>query len=201
VGAVRAGPQVAALQAALADAGVTRRDERFGALFAVPTPRLRAAIESARSHGFDLLLDVYGIDWLTYPDHTGPRFSVTYHVHAVAANERCSLRVAVDDGEALPSVTAIYPAANFLEREVYDLFGIVFEDHPDLRKLITPEDLEGYPLRKDFPIGESPTLFGDGRFLDPATFRAGMIGGSRGRTGWVGGARRGVLSKPEGEKS
>jgi NADH-quinone oxidoreductase subunit C len=94
----------------------------------------------------------------------------------------------------LPTVTDLWPAAGFMEREVYDLYGIAFEGHPDLRKLVTPEDFEGHPLRKDFPIGESPTLFNDGRFLDPAAFRAGMIGVSSGRTGWVGGARRGVTS-------
>jgi NADH-quinone oxidoreductase subunit C len=112
----------------------------------------------------------------------------------LSANERCSLRVHLDDGDALPTVTDVWPAAAFMEREVYDLFGVVFEGHPDLRKLVTPEDLEGHPLRKDFPLGESPTLFNDGRFLDPATFRAGMIGTSQGRTGWVGGARKGVVS-------
>ena len=194
---MRAGAAVAALGVALSDLAATRRDERFGALFEIPTERVLDAVRAAREGGFDLLLDVYAIDWLTYPDHAGPRFSVTYHVHAVAHNERCSLRVHVADGDALPSVTGIYPAANFLEREVYDLYGIPFEDHPNLRKLVTPEDLEGYPLRKDFPLGESPTLFNDGRFLDPATFRAGMIGGERGRTGWVGGARKGVVSAPK----
>jgi len=78
---------------------------------------------------------------------------------------------------------------------VYDLFGIEFDGHPDLRKLVTPDDLEGHPLRKDFPLGETPTLFNEGRFLDPATFRAGMLGQDKGRTGWVGGARKGVRSE------
>ena len=63
----------------------------------------------------------------------------------------------------------------------YDMFGVEFEGHPDLRKLITPEDLDGHPHRKDFPLGETPTLFGDGRFLDPATFRAGITGEDHGR--------------------
>jgi NADH-quinone oxidoreductase subunit C len=190
----RAGTKVAALTEALAQLGAERADQRSGAILVLPRAAIHQAAATAREHGFDLLLDVFAIDWLSYPGHRGPRFSVSYHVHAIAANERCSLRVQLDDGEALPSVTDVWPAAAFMEREVYDLFGIAFEGHPDLRKLVTPEDLEGHPLRKDFPLGESPTLFNDGRFLDPATFRAGMIGGSQGRTGWIGGARKGVVS-------
>lgn len=192
--APRVGPRVKALGDALAELGAQRLDQPAGAYFVVGRAVLHDAASTARDKGFDLLLDVFGIDWLTYPQHLGPRFSVTYHVHSIDANERCWLRVHVDDEVALPTVTDLWPAAGFMEREVYDLYGIAFEGHPDLRKLVTPEDFEGHPLRKDFPIGESPTLFNDGRFLDPAAFRAGMIGGSSGRTGWVGGARRGVSS-------
>lgn len=192
--APRVGPHVQALGEALAALGAERRDEPAGTFFVVPIGAVHDAARTALDAGFELLLDVFGIDWLTYPQHRGPRFSVTYHVHALEANERCWLRVHLDDEVALPTVTDLWPAASFMEREVYDLYGIAFEGHPDLRKLVTPEDFEGHPLRKDFPIGESPTLFNDGRFLDPAAFRAGMIGGARGRTGWVGGARRGVTS-------
>jgi len=194
VSAARAGAAVAGLSDALAPLGAERADQPSGAILVLPRTAIHQAAATAREHGFDLLLDVFAIDWLSYPGHGGPRFSVSYHVHAIAANERCSLRVHLDDGDALPTVTDVWPAAAFMEREVYDLFGVVFEGHPDLRKLVTPEDLEGHPLRKDFPLGESPTLFNDGRFLDPASFRAGMIGSSEGRTGWVGGARKGVLS-------
>jgi len=192
--AVRAAAKVAALTDALASLGAVRADQPAGAILVLPRAAIHQAAVTAREHGFDLLLDVFAIDWLTYPGHRGPRFSVSYHVHALAANERCSLRVHLDDSEALPTVTDVWPAASFMEREVYDLFGVTFEGHPDLRKLVTPEDLEGHPLRKDFPLGETPTLFNDGRFLDPATFRAGMIGTSAGRTGWVGGSRKGVVS-------
>lgn len=193
--APRVGARVGALAEALAPLGAVRDDGLAGTFFVVPLGAVHDAARTARELGFDLLLDVFGIDWLAYPRHRGPRFSVTYHVHALDANERCWLRVHVDDEVALPTVTDLWPAAGFMEREVYDLYGIAFEGHPDLRKLVTPEDFEGHPLRKDFPIGESPTLFNDGRFLDPASFRAGMIGGSSGRTGWVGGARRGVTSE------
>jgi NADH-quinone oxidoreductase subunit C len=193
--APRAGDRVAALTEALAALGAERADQPAGAILVVPRAALHDAARTAREHGFDLLLDVFAIDWLTYPQHRGPRFSVSYHLHALAANERCLLRVHLDDETPLATVTDLWPAAGFMEREVYDLFGVAFEGHPDLRKLVTPEDFEGHPLRKDFPLGESPTLFNDGRFLDPAAFRAGMIGASSGRTGWVGGARRGVVSE------
>jgi NADH-quinone oxidoreductase subunit C len=72
------------------------------------------------------------------------------------------------------------------------MFGVEFAGHPDLRKLLTPEDLDGHPHRKDFPIGETPTLFNEGRFLDPGSFRAGLTGQDSGLTGWRGGTRRGV---------
>ena len=191
---MRAGPLVAQLTEALTPLGVTRDDRLAGAILVLPQAALLEAARTARERGFDLLLDVFGIDWSAYPGHRGARFSVTYHIHAIEANERCSLRVHLEDHDTLPTVTGVWPAANFMEREVYDLFGVTFDGHPDLRKLVTPEDLEGHPLRKDFPLGETPTLFNDGRFIDPASFRAGMMGIQRGRTGWVGGARKGVVS-------
>lgn len=167
--------------------------ERFDQLHVtVPPSRIRAAIRRCRADGLEHLSDVMGIDWLEYPGHQGKRFTVVYNLYALADASRLMLRVEVDDGEAIPSITPQWKAAGFFEREVYDLFGIEFEGHPDLRKLVTPDDLEGHPLRKDFPLGETPTLFNDGRFLDPATFRAGMMGRDDGRTGWVGGARKGV---------
>src|SRR5690606_33619304 len=104
------------------------------------------------------------------------------------------LRVDLDDGESLPTATGLWSGASFLERETFDMMGVVFDGHPDLRKLLTPEDLEGHPHRKDFPLGETPTLFGDGRFLDPASFRAGLSGRDPGLTGWKGGARDGVVA-------
>jgi len=165
----------------------------------VPVASLTEALRAAKDAGFGMIADVFGIDYLTYPGHQGKRFTVAYNLHTLDGRERVFLRVDLDDGDTLPTITPIWEAANFMEREVYDMFGVVFEGHPDLRKILTPEDLEGHPHRKDFPLGETPTLFNEGRFLDPAAFRAGLMGGDPGLTGWKGGARKGVVSEQEAE--
>jgi NADH-quinone oxidoreductase subunit C len=155
--------------------------------------QLPDAARLAKEHGF-MIMDVFGLDWLTYPGHRGKRFTVSYNLYGIETSTRLFLRVALEDGESVPSVTGVWPGANFLEREVYDMFGIEFSGHPELRKILTPEELEGHPHRKDFSLGESPTLFNEGRFLDPAAFRAGLSGHETGLTGFRGGARKGVKS-------
>lgn len=152
------------------------------------------SVKLAKEAGFNMLSDIFGIDYLHYPGHQAKRFTVAYNLYSLEANERIFIRVNLEDGESLPTINQLWKGSSFMEREVYDMFGIVFEGHPDLRKLITPEDLEGHPHRKDFPLGETPTLFNEGRFLDPASFRAGMTGASQGLTGWKGGARKGLGS-------
>ena len=154
-----------------------------------------SSVEAAKEAGFNMISDIFGIDYLEYPGHQGKRFTAAYNLYSIKANERIYIRVNLDEGETLPTITHLWKGASFMEREVYDMFGVEFEGHPDLRKLITPEDLDGHPHRKDFPLGETPTLFNDGRCLDPASFRAGMTGGSAGLSGWTGGARKGVSSK------
>ena len=186
----------------VADYGGTL-SERFGQPHVtLAKARIREAVRHGRDEGLEQLSDVMAIDWLEYPRHQGPRFTVIYNLYAIRDASRLFLRLNVAEGESVPSITPQWKGAGFFEREVYDLFGIEFDGHPDLRKLVTPDDLEGHPLRKDFPLGETPTLFNEGRFLDPATFRAGMLGQDKGRTGWVGGARKGVRSeqgRPDGD--
>ena len=142
------------------------------------------------------LLDIVGVDYLEFTVKQPARFAVIYNLYHLGENARVFLKVFLEDGETLPSLYSVWKAANYLEREVYDLVGVVFDEHPDLRKVLTPEDLEGHPLRKDFPLGESPTLFNDGRFLDPSTFRAGVTGKDRGLSGYKGGERAGTSSAP-----
>lgn len=161
----------------------------------VAKEELVEAVGAAKEAGFEMISDVFGIDYLAYPGHQGKRFTVAYNLYSVSQNERLFIRVNLDDGETLPTITHLWRGASFMEREVYDMFGVAFEGHPDLRKLLTPEDLDGHPHRKDFPLGETPTLFNEGRFIDPAAFRAGMTGQASGLTGWRGGARKGVSSQ------
>jgi len=163
----------------------------------VPKAAIVEAVALAKDGGFRLIADVFGIDYLTYPGHQGKRFSVAYNLRNLDGTERLFVRVDLDDGETLPTITHLFKAANFMEREVYDMFGVTFEGHPDLRRLLLPEDFDGHPHRKDFPLGETPTLFNEGRFLDPAAFRAGLVGGDAGLTQWKGGARKGTTSEQD----
>lgn len=190
------GPRTEALVARLEAQGAHAGEFKEQVSLTLEPAAIVSAVRAAREEGFEHLSDVMGIDWLTYPGHQGKRFTVVYNLFAIQGSERVLLRAPVDDGEALPTITGVWKGAAFMEREVFDMFGIPFEGHPDLRKLLTPEDLDAHPHRKDFPLGETPTLFKDGRFLDPETFRAGMIGRDPGLTGWSGGARKGVRSDP-----
>jgi NADH-quinone oxidoreductase subunit C len=98
---------------------------------------------------FNYLADVTCVDW--YPSE--PRFEVVYHLLSIPKKERVRLKVRLEgEGPAVESVTSVWPAANFFEREVFDLFGIRFTGHPYLRRIQMPEDWEGHPLRKDYPV-------------------------------------------------
>ena len=98
---------------------------------------------------FNFLSDVTCVDW--FPRE--PRFEVIYHLLSIAKKERVRLKARLDSGNpVIDSVTSVWAGANFFEREVYDLFGIRFTGHPYLRRLLMPEDWEGHPLRKDYPV-------------------------------------------------
>jgi NADH-quinone oxidoreductase subunit C len=98
---------------------------------------------------FNYLSDVTCVDW--YPSE--PRFEVIYHLLSIPNRERVRLKVRLSgDGPALDSVTSVWPGANYFEREIFDLFGIRFNGHPYLRRILMPENWEGHPLRKDYPV-------------------------------------------------
>jgi NADH-quinone oxidoreductase subunit C len=149
----------------------------------------KAFLFECKAGGFKLCADVMGIDYLEYTEFMPERFAVVYNLLEPKSGERVLVKLFIPDGTPVPTVTDIWRTADFHEREVFDMFGIEFSDHPDLRKILTPEDLDGHPLRKDFPLGETPTLFREGRFLDPAAFRAGLSGKDTGLSGWRGGSR------------
>ena len=97
---------------------------------------------------FKLLIDICGVDW---PERT-KRFDVVYHLLSLTKNVRVRVKVQVDEDTCVPSVVALYPAANWFERETFDMYGVTFADHPDLRRLLTDYGFSGFPLRKDFPL-------------------------------------------------
>ena len=105
---------------------------------------------------FNFLSDLVAVDY--YPAE--PRFAVCYHLYSIFFNRRLRLKAYMPgDDPHVPSVTAIWPSANWQEREAFDLMGIVFENHPDLRRILMPRDWVGHPLRKDYPLGYEPVQF------------------------------------------
>jgi NADH-quinone oxidoreductase subunit C len=97
---------------------------------------------------FEVLLDICGVDYPERPE----RFEVVYHLLSPRKNLRLRVKVATDEKSAVPSVVEVFPAANWYEREAYDMYGIMFSGHPDLRRILTDYGFEGYPMRKDFPL-------------------------------------------------
>ncbi len=105
---------------------------------------------------FEQLMDLCGVDYIEYGDGawSGPRFAVVYHFLSISLNQRLRLRVYAEDENfpVLPTLMNLWPAANWFEREAFDLFGIMFDGHPDLRRLLTDYGFVGHPFRKDFPM-------------------------------------------------
>jgi len=97
---------------------------------------------------FTILVDLCGVDW-PQREH---RFDVVYHLLSLTRNLRVRVKVETDERTAVPTCVEVYPAANWFEREAFDMYGIVFADHPDLRRILTDYGFSGYPLRKDFPL-------------------------------------------------
>jgi len=110
---------------------------------------IRAAAGTVRSAGYNFFEDMTAVDW-----HPGsPRFQLSYHILSHAFKERIRLRVLLEDGDpSVESITAVWVGANYFEREVFDLFGIRFEGHPNLRRIMMPDEWVGHPLRKDYPV-------------------------------------------------
>jgi len=109
---------------------------------------------------FDMLADVGGVDYLGYPNHDGPRFGINYHIYSLEHNHMLRLKTFVPaDDPTVDSVTVVWLAANWMEREIYDMFGITFNNHPDMRRILLPFDWTGHPQRKDYPLGYEEVEF------------------------------------------
>jgi len=113
--------------------------------------------ESIKNDGYEMMVDLTAVDWYRKRE---PRFQLVVNFLSVSKNSRIILNVNVQDEELkVPSICEIYPSANFYEREVFDMFGIEFENHPELTRILMPDDWEGNPLRKDYGTGRIPVQF------------------------------------------
>ena len=114
-------------------------------------------VESIKNDGYEMMVDLTAVDWYRKRE---PRFQLVVNFLSVSKNSRIILNVNVQDEELkVPSICEIYPSANFYEREVFDMFGIEFENHPELTRILMPDDWEGNPLRKDYGTGRIPVQF------------------------------------------
>ncbi|HEX5266785.1 MAG TPA: NADH-quinone oxidoreductase subunit C [Acidimicrobiales bacterium] len=132
----------------------------------VPATGYRGLVERLRADGFNGIVDLCGVDYLAHPGRALPdgvkaeRFEIVVNLISYSRRQRVRLRVQVPESDpALPSLFLVYPGTEAMEREAYDMFGIVFTGHPDLSRILMPEDWEGHPLRKDYAVGRVPVQF------------------------------------------
>jgi NADH-quinone oxidoreductase subunit C len=142
-------PAVAAIIAWRPEALADARFDREELTLTINRDDIRAACRTVQSAGYNFLEDVTCVDW--FPSE--PRFQVTYHILAHKLKERLRFCVMLESlDSSVDSITPVWPSANFYEREVFDLFGVRFHGHPNLRRIMMPDEWEGYPLRKDYPV-------------------------------------------------
>ena len=121
-------------------------------------------IKSLFEEGYEMMMDLTAVDWFRKKE---PRFEVVINLLSLSKNLRKTIKVQVpDENLTIPSITDIYPGANFYEREVFDMFGIVFENHPELTRILMPDDWIGHPLRKDYGSGRIPVQFKNAPSVD-----------------------------------
>ncbi len=142
-------PWVESIRAAVPAAGLAAKEFARQVTVTVDRGKLREVARHLKEkEDFRYCVDVTAVDWKTRE----PRFDVVYHFYSFSKNDRVRIKCGVADGEEVPSIAGVFRAANWSERETYDMFGIRFTDHPDLRRILMWEGFEGNPLRKDFPL-------------------------------------------------
>ena len=121
-------------------------------------------IKALFDEGYEMMMDLTAVDWFRKKE---PRFEVVVNLLSLSKNLRKTIKVQVqDDTLTIPSITDIYPGANFYEREVFDMFGVIFENHPELTRILMPDDWIGHPLRKDYGSGRIPVQFKNAPSVD-----------------------------------
>ena len=142
-------PAIKAILAWKAEALVDAKFDRGELTLTIASEEIRSAAAAVQAAGYNFFEDMTAVDW--FP--SSPRFQLSYHILSHSYRERIRLRVLVEGGApAVESITSVWPSSNFYEREVFDLFGIRFEGHPNLRRILMPDDWQGHPLRKDYPV-------------------------------------------------
>lgn len=142
-------PWVESIRSALPDAVVSAKEFARQVTVVVRRERIGEVARHLKDvEDFRYFVDVTAVDWRDRQ----PRFDVVYHFYSFSKNDRVRVKCAVDDGEEVPSISEVFLAANWPERETWDMFGIRFAGHPDLRRILTWEGFHGFPLRKDFPV-------------------------------------------------
>jgi len=140
---------VEAVKAAIGDAFLSAKDEVGEASIDVRRESIADVIRTLRDEfEYQQLMEIAGVDYPQRPE----RFDVVYHLLSITRNHRIRVRVTTDAEQPVPSVTAIFPVAGWLEREIFDLYGVIFDGNPDLRRILTDYGFRGFPFRKDFPL-------------------------------------------------
>ena len=116
-----------------------------------------STVQELNQDGFELMVDLTVVDWFRKRE---PRFELVVQFLSTSKNERKTIKVEISDEDlSVPSITSVFPSANFYEREAFDMFGIKFSDHPDLTRILMPDEWVGHPLRKDYGSGRIPVQF------------------------------------------
>ena len=141
-------PGAAAIGERVSGAIIDAKQTADGAVLTIAPEQILAVSRVLKETGFERLSAITAVDW--WP--TEPRFEVVYFYHSLKHNARLRASVRIAEGAELDSICSVWHGANWYEREVFDLFGIVFRDHPNLERIMMPADWEGHPLRKDYPV-------------------------------------------------
>ena len=142
-------PAVVAILSWKPEALTDARWDRDELTLTIAREEIVGSAQALQQAGYNFLEDVTAVDWLP----ASPRFQVSYHILSHALKERIRLRVMVEEAScSVDTITTVWPSANYYEREIFDLFGIRFDGHPNLRRIMMPEEWSGHPLRKDYPV-------------------------------------------------